>query len=76
MSWDEYLKSYKQAVGQRQRHDTIKLSAQAPALAVEFLQSFHLPGPSFDFVSLVGSSFDRFVFVFFVKAIKNTVHSP
>lgn len=52
MSWDEYVKSCKRAVTQRQQPD------QSPpldprALPVELLQTFRLPGPCSDSVSLL-----------------------
>lgn len=45
MSWDEYVKSCKQAVTQRRQSD------DPSALPVQLLQTFHLPGPFFDSVS-------------------------
>ena len=45
MSWDEYVKSCKQAVTQRQQTD------DPCSLPVQLLQTFRLPGADFDSVS-------------------------
>ena len=50
MSWDEYVKSCKEAVSQRQQQPDA--AGDPRALPVELLQTFRLPGPCFDSVSL------------------------
>lgn len=51
MSWDEYVKSCKEAVSQRQHQQ--QDVADPRTLPVELLQTFRLPGPCFDSVSLL-----------------------
>ena len=51
MSWDEYVKSCKEAVSQRQQQQ--QDVADPRALPVELLQTFRLPGPGIDSVSLL-----------------------